>query len=887
MAGYVPLAQQQSQFVGGKPAKQGQKISGSLSTGSGYVPLAQQHQTFLKTNPVPAAKKVTTFQSKPTKVSEGGLQMTGAVRPGTKPPVKTKENPIQTFFRGAVNQMDEATFADKYDFFTPLGFTANIAQGTINTPKEAAKGVLSLIEHKQSKTSTPKQIAGDIAAAVQLPLLFFTGGTSTVAKQGIKETVKTTIKQGGKGVAKSAAKEGGLGAIFGAITGFQTGENIKDNASYYKNLEDNILMGAGLGLGFTAAANIALPLAKGLSSALGSIFLKKPRSKNATPVVEHIQLDPKVAQSTILGNEKLANSLLGKKILSESLEAQKTGKQIAITPDKNGAYQTSDGKRVKVYLIDRYNPTKQVESFENNIDEYRRFGGRTDATPTENAALRDIETLASDKDVIKHTQEKVKKAMDSGELIPDKDGKITLYRGGKPSQYNNLVSASYNKDVAKQFVRDGEDIYEFKVKPEEIKALIGRSEAEVLVDKQSMTIPAKLIDETVKPTTNEIKITKKKTEDLTGEYKTERAFDKKGNEITDKRVKVFNSKEAKAVQKVVTDQLDEAGLDAKSQEDLIEKATKIIDSAIEKAGGERYALSGIRTAVNKEMFKAAGVSDGNSFKAAWAELQTIIKESPEIGDYVKTLLEKRYDIDDALIVAAPKKATAPAVKVSEQIAPPKPKAEKKVVKKADLETFDSPVGTGKLKNSRFFERLKESFNEETPDEIAKANPQYKVMNREESAFNAVRIASEDPQRATRIASGLEKVPDGMTATDMRKTLAAIAREKGDWESFNKWGIKASLAGTRYGQEIVSFRGKKSDHNPLAYVDQIVKQQKEMLLKKWDKVIVEEYGVAKDATVDKKISVLIEKQTEKLKVKLTAQQKRIQSAQSIMDALKCK
>lgn len=1112
---YISL-QERRQKAGVKIATQ------SASTTGGYVSLQDRRAKVYENNQKAVAAKKTqkVFTKTPTPLMPK--------KPA--PPKPTWQQQISNKAIGAMEKIPEAHFADNILKYTPQGFggratavVAGVVQATLNTPKEALRGAVSLGRNKAAGTSTPKQVAGDIAAAVQLPLLFVGGGSSSIAKQGIKEATKQFFKQGPKQILKTVAKHGAIGGGFGALAGLQSGRDIEDNKKYIENILENAKLGAAVGYGGAAATHLVIPLSRSLSSAYGAIFLRNTKKE---PVVDHMQVSPKVAQNMVIKDEKLSKTPLGKKIMQESLTAQQTGEHIAISPSKKGKYKLPDGTKVDVYRTQEYDPSqKAVTKFESNIDEYRRFGGATDGQSTENAALRDIAASADTPEIREYTQKKVQEAIEKGELKLDKDGMVTLYRGGEPSSKNELISAAYSKEVAQSFSEHSGKLYQFRVKPDDIKAFIGKAETEVLLkkgtlmhddnadiaayvgntakdlednyvsaanadrlvgeeyafytkvrtlrkegksfetihqelsnrkkielskpddnsDSQGKTeespIPkmgeqkydyqstqvnlqdrdskdiidfAKKIpeDELSKdPTDNykaaqtgredqphittlyglgndvtkddiqkvlgdikpfevklgktslfendkydvlkvdidspELRLVNKKLKALptpgetfkdykphitiaylkkgegkkysgntTFEGKTitfneltfsrsdgvqikiplketvddvieERVFDKKGKEITNKKVPVFNSKEAKVVQEVVTDKFSKLAQEADDQDKLIAEGTKIIDDAIAKANGERYALSGIRTAVNKEMFNAAGVSQSSNFGANWAELQTVMKESPDIGKYIETLLNKRYELDDLLIGAEAKPGIKPQEKISKAIAGPKEKPAVKVVKKTDLETYDNPVGTGKLKNSKYFQRLKESFEDEVPDAVAEKNPQYKVMNREESAFTATKIATEDPARAFRIANGLEKAPEGMSTMDMRKTLAFLAREKEDWDTFNKYSVKASLAGTRAGQEIVSLRGRNSDHNPMAYVDQIVKQKKEELLKRYDDIIHNEYSVAKDATTSYKVKVLLEKEAVKLKKKITAEQRKIQSAQSILDALKCK
>jgi hypothetical protein len=107
-------------------------------------------------------------------------------------------------------------------------------------------------------------------------------------------------------------------------------------------------------------------------------------------------------------------------------------------------------------------------------------------TSAPNAALRDISAAAETPEIKQYTQNQIQRAISSGELKSNKDGTITLYRGGKPSSQNDLVSATYDKNVAQEFAGKAGQLHEIQVNPEDIRAFIGKAEKEVLIDKFSL-----------------------------------------------------------------------------------------------------------------------------------------------------------------------------------------------------------------------------------------------------------------------------------------------------------------------------------------------------------------------------------------------------------------
>ena len=247
-------------------------------------------------------------------------------------------------FTKGVKNLPEATFADDENMWTPVGFAKTVAQSVINTAPQAFKGAASLGENLGAGTSTPQQVAADVAAAAQLPLLILSGGGSGLIKAG--------LQTGAKGVAKQIGKEAITGAGFGTLTGFQTGKNIDNVKDYLKNMLVNIGIGGAAGGALKGATMVVAPLAKGLSNKLGAVFIN---NGGKTPVVKEIRLDPKVAQSTVISNN-LDNTPIGKAVVKESLVATEQGGHVSITPIEKGKYELPGGGKANVTTSTIYDP---------------------------------------------------------------------------------------------------------------------------------------------------------------------------------------------------------------------------------------------------------------------------------------------------------------------------------------------------------------------------------------------------------------------------------------------------------------------------------------------------------------------------------------------------
>lgn len=341
----------------------------SAQKAAGITPTKPASQSGGMVTQSPARSNTWTLQSAQQAIQQAPKKITTG-QTITKQPVSVqktaeKQNLIDKVgkkyiatFEDVAKKLPEFHFADKENFYTPVGFAAHLAQGTLNTPKEAMRGAVHYKETVQNKTITPKSAAGDIAAMLQLPLLFVGGGEA----KSIAETAgKGTLKTFGMAFGKST----GIGAAFGTLTGLQSGRDIQDTKEYVKNLLTNIGIGAvsaGLLHGVT---DVAVPLAKGLPHQAGAVFLKMT---GKTPKIEGFHLDPKAAQSMVITNG-LDKTPAGKAIMKEAIAAEQAGEHVSVMVDKNGKYELPTGEKVNITTEPIYDP-KQVRAAKNRTPEH-------------------------------------------------------------------------------------------------------------------------------------------------------------------------------------------------------------------------------------------------------------------------------------------------------------------------------------------------------------------------------------------------------------------------------------------------------------------------------------------------------------------------------------
>ncbi len=137
-------------------------------------------------------------------------------------------------------------------------------------------------------------------------------------------------------------------------------------------------------------------------------------------------------------------------------------------------------------LLPEPGEVQMKKDIELNLRGYQTNGGRTAGTEAPSAYLRDVEMQLNTPTGQNVGKETVDSAISKGVIKPDADGYVKLYRVSEPSLLNDLYSATYSKNVAEGFSHAyGQPITEIKVKPEEIKYVVGGADEEVLLAKST------------------------------------------------------------------------------------------------------------------------------------------------------------------------------------------------------------------------------------------------------------------------------------------------------------------------------------------------------------------------------------------------------------------
>lgn len=195
---------------------------------------------------------------------------------------------------------------------------------------------------------------------------------------------------------------------------------------------------------------------------------------------------------------------------------------------------------------------------------------------------------------------------------------------------------------------------------------------------------------------------------------------------------------------------------------------------------------------------------------------------------------------------------------------------------------EEPIGTGATKNSRLFERVKETLGVEYENQ----NRKYNTLDLEQQANKVAKLIEDQPEQAVRIARAQEEPPQGITQNAVAVGLAEVARAKGDYKTAAEIWTDTSLRSTRLGQEIVSLRGNMGQENPLNAVKKVVNYRIDKITKQY-KNIIKSLNLPEGTGSVKQVDAVIKAQTARAKQYITARQRKISSAQDIINALTCK
>lgn len=797
-----------------------------------------------------------------TQANDAFKQSLSAIGGALKSPLgkKITSSAVGATFGAAplAGKIPEAHFADTINQYTPKGFKgaatafgAGLAQGLVNTPAEAQKGVKSLQTNIDKGTSTPKQVAADIAAAIQLPLLFIGGGEAAAIKLTGEQIARQTLMQGAKIAAKSAVKTAGVGAGFGLVSGIQSGKEITNLNDYLKNLLVNVGIGAALGQGASLVTHgiqkIAVPLAKGLSSKMGAVFIK---NSGKTPKVDHLQIDPKVAQGMVMKDEKIQKSQVGKAIMKQALIAEQTGQHVTITPSKDGKITLPGGQKIDIGVAPIYEPKAPMEA---------------------NAGLSDTEKIFNNLD-----QEDLKI---HGNNISKLHG-IEDWQRGIKGEGARIVSKVNPQDIDQiNILNTSSKIPEVRHDTRQFLNILG----DRVPDDQKLGMLQDFVN-------NEL-ITKGTPEGRLIESIVNKML--QGEKVVSNPSdynKYYNAYLGKRTYDLT--QSSKAPTEIKEV-----SATKTVPLSKVSTGLSDLTASRVKTDTPKIKAYEEAIQKGEKLPA--------IPVYEENGKYVlnkdgfhRYQAQKNLGVKDIAVKIEPKTDLSASGKqrVENKVPETSPKAQQAPSKAKEVQSPSSgtpnPVGTGKPRESEAFRKFTEQLKESDPkryEELQGKKVTYNKLNLQKDAENAMKLVEKDPEQAYRIAKGVESAPDGQTETAISIALANRAGEEKNFEMQADLESSRSLRQTRRGQEIVSERGRFTENSPHAFIQRVLDERlkrigSNFITKNIDtiKALKGKADTAKTRAIAK-----IDEQVEKAITYTKKERAKIRSAQQVLDALTCK
>lgn len=210
----------------------------------------------------------------------------------------------------------------------------------------------------------------------------------------------------------------------------------------------------------------------------------------------------------------------------------------------------------------------------------------------------------------------------------------------------------------------------------------------------------------------------------------------------------------------------------------------------------------------------------------------------------------------------------------------------KYIKSVDSTFFAAePVGTGKLRESEAYRKVRDRLEEATREDV-----NYNRLNLAQDAENAMNFIAKNPDAALRVAFGMEAPPTGQTETAISIALADKAGREGKFKLQSQLEASRSLRQTRRGQEIVSERGRFNDDSPHRYIAELLDQRLTNLGRSLKDEVMstiptehKKYVSPKKRAVEK-----IDNEVKKLKDILKKRDRnKIKMAQDVINSLICK
>lgn len=198
-----------------------------------------------------------------------------------------------------------------------------------------------------------------------------------------------------------------------------------------------------------------------------------------------------------------------------------------------------------------------------------------------------------------------------------------------------------------------------------------------------------------------------------------------------------------------------------------------------------------------------------------------------------------------------------------------------------------PIEGGETEGrSRGFEKFKAGLEKSVRERIEKHSElsgSFGRMDAAQDAAKGIKFVEENPERARRVALGLEAPPAGVSDVAVSGAYAEKMKREGNTLEQGRAELSLSLRGTRQGQELAARAWRVGDNSPEQFIQRVIKARQEMAGKKlfnWSD------AESRKDTNSGRVSKKMAEDAGKLSETLKSRQMDIEAAQKLLDEIKC-
>lgn len=332
-----------------------------------------------------------------------------------------------------------------------------------------------------------------------------------------------------------------------------------------------------------------------------------------------------------------------------------------------------------------------------------------------------------------------------------------------------------------------------------------------------------------------------------------------------------------------------------AKEGVLEKRSKLPEvkkqeEVIEEPSSEKEIIDPpmgrIQTRKNADGdYQIYWIGTDNFADIAGKEIQDKFNTSKEAREYFKALWIKNQNektnntnINQGKESGADQKGSPPSAEQVQKVS----KTQEKVTPAKQAQT---PVGEGRVKQSRFQERVKEQLLQDDPARYAidDATGNFNELNLDKDAKNAVDFLESNPEEAIAVSLGMIDPPAGQTATSISVATMLKAKQEGNGVLYAQILNSNSMRLTRAGQEIVAVRGHFTNDSAENYVKRVIDTRMKTLA---GRLVSKAERLGRKLSSKEIITEKVDQEVTKLKKKMKQEQSKVKLAQDIIDSLRC-